>query len=159
MSCNPERATRLRELQTEIIRELERLGSPVVAIHYTLTQLLPHSGLTWAMVAQRVRQAKERRRRLNHQASQRPALKDEAISAFAQTCAYCDRVGTVEADPDGNAWNLDRIVPGARGGEYEPSNVALACHRCNQKKGANFTFRPPPSLADLRGQASPVVQP
>jgi 5-methylcytosine-specific restriction endonuclease McrA len=138
-----------RELQNDIIFELERAGAPVATIHYTLTVLLPHSGLTWAQVAQRVRRAKEKRARIAYQNSQKPKLYSRCISSFKATCTYCDRPGTAEADPDGKRWELDRIFPGRLGGEYEPSNVALACHACNRKKGGTFTALPPPSLADV----------
>lgn len=143
------RTARLRELQTDIIRELELAGSSVAAIHYTLTVLLPHSELTWGQVAQRVRRAKERRARIAHQATMKPELRARCIAAFAARCAYCERDGTAEADPDGKSWELDRIKPGRFGGEYEPSNVALACRRCNQAKAGSPTFCPPPSLSDL----------
>jgi hypothetical protein len=138
-----------RELQSDIIFELERAGAPVAAIHYTLTVLLPHAGLTWAQVSQRVRRAKEKRARVAFQHHQKPELRRRCIAAFRAACAYCERDGTPEADPDGKAWELDRILPGRLGGEYEPSNVALTCHLCNQKKLGNFTGCPPPSLAAL----------
>lgn len=137
----------IRQLQTEIVEEMEKLGAPLPAIHFTLTVLLGHN-LTWAMVSQRLRQAREKRGRIARQATERPQLKQRCIAAYRAVCAYCDREGGADADPDGKAWELDRITPGRFGGEYEPSNVALACHACNQKKGGNITFCPPPSLRE-----------
>lgn len=64
-------------------------------------------------------------------------LRDEVIFAFHQTCAYCGRLGT-DRDPDGLAWEIDRVVPGSRGGSYTPENVALSCSHCNSSKGAKM---------------------
>ena len=140
---------RLYQINGEDLAELERLEAPTPAIHYCLTVLLAQDGLTWGMVAQRVRRAKERRQRIRLQAAARPELKSRCIAAYVAACAYCGRAGTPSADPDGSPWALDRIVPRAHGGEYEPSNVALACTNCNKQIGANFTLMRPPSLAQL----------
>ena len=137
----------MRDLQNNLISELERLGTPVAAIHYILTDLLAHK-IRLAQIAQRVRRAKERRERLALQAALRPELRKRCIDAYQARCAYCDKVGSHEAGPDGEPWTLDRIFPGALGGEYEPLNVALACRSCNTKKAAAVTLCPPPSLAE-----------
>lgn len=63
-----------------------------------------------------------------------PALRQEVIEQFQQTCQYCHERGTVDAGPDGDRWNVDRMVPGSRGGEYDPENITLACASCNRKK-------------------------
>lgn len=34
--------------------------------------------------------------------------------------------------------HVDHVVPLARGGEHRPSNLAIACDKCNQKKGAKM---------------------
>jgi len=148
-TLSPSQRVARRELQTDIIRELERAGVPTAAIHYVMAVLLPHGELRYAQIAQRVRWAKEKRARTARQKAEKPRLRQRAITAFSATCAYCDRRGSPEADPDGKPWELDRILPGAFGGEYDPANVALACHACNQRKGRNVTFCPPPSLAKL----------
>ena len=36
---------------------------------------------------------------------------------------------------------VDRIIPGAHGGRYEPGNVQLLCGPCNQRKGARLLPR------------------
>lgn len=68
------------------------------------------------------------------------ALKARALIAFALTCVYCHRVGIPERGPDGRPWELDRVVPGASGGEYEAGNVVLACRTCNRDKGARLNW-------------------
>lgn len=138
----------VRELQREIIDELDAMGTPPAAICFVMTVLTPHGGLTWAAIAQRIRRAKERRGRIARQQTEKPELLRRCLPAFHATCAYCDRPGTFEADPDGKPWNLDRIFPGAHGGEYEARNVALACLACNQQKGAYVLGTLPASLAE-----------
>jgi 5-methylcytosine-specific restriction endonuclease McrA len=145
---------RLKEFQNEIVGELERLGATPVLVHYVLTDLLAHK-LTFSQIAQRVRAARERRERHAIQRAEKPELRKRCIAAYEAQCAYCDRTGTPERDPDGKSWELDRIFPGKFGGEYEPLNVALACHACNRKKGCNVTFLPPPSLAQREDGAAP----
>lgn len=76
-------------------------------------------------------------------------LRDEVIIAFAQTCAYCGKVGT-DRDPDGMAWEIDRVIPGSRGGSYTPENVALSCARCNSSKGAKMAPEGTPCLGAKR---------
>jgi HNH endonuclease len=62
------------------------------------------------------------------------SLRIRAIVAYGQVCAYCSRKGTALLGPDGKAWHLDRIHPGALGGEYVPENVVLSCQACNLRK-------------------------
>lgn len=76
-------------------------------------------------------------------------LRRRAIVAFDRTCAYCSRQGDDLTGPDGKPWELDRIKPGAAGGEYVPENVALACGPCNRRKTDAVGGWPTPSLADL----------
>lgn len=76
-------------------------------------------------------------------------LRDEVIIAFAQMCAYCGRQGT-DRDPDGAAWEVDRVIPGSRGGSYTPENVALSCSRCNSSKGAKMAPVDTPCLGAKR---------
>lgn len=51
-------------------------------------------------------------------------------------CTYCKRWGGHTYGPDGHYWELDHIYPWSRGGTDRPSNLTLACHTCNQAKGA-----------------------
>lgn len=51
-------------------------------------------------------------------------------------CRWCGK---------GGANTVDHIVPRARGGGDEPSNLAAAHKRCNEAKGARAPARPTPS--------------
>lgn len=54
------------------------------------------------------------------------ALNRKALMARDNsTCQYCGRHGNT----------IDHIVPRAKGGRHEWTNVATACSPCNQKKG------------------------
>ncbi len=64
------------------------------------------------------------------------SLRKAVIESFGATCAYCRRPGTLATGPDGRLWQIDRIVPGSRGGRYESYNVTLSCEACNRSKGA-----------------------
>jgi 5-methylcytosine-specific restriction endonuclease McrA len=76
-------------------------------------------------------------------------LRLEVIEAFSKTCAYCGRIGD-NTGPDGRAWEIDRIVPGSRGGSYSPENVALSCGSCNGSKGAKVAPVQTPALGAKR---------
>ncbi len=45
-------------------------------------------------------------------------------------CEYCDKVVMA------GQWEADHIVPVARGGSNKPSNLAVACIKCNRDKAA-----------------------
>lgn len=62
------------------------------------------------------------------------ALRRAVIYVFGHRCEYCGREGSSELGPDDKPWNVDRVVPGSRGGGYEPDNVTLACRACNARK-------------------------
>jgi hypothetical protein len=49
---------------------------------------------------------------------------------------------------------IDRILAGQHGGNYEFENVALACHRCNRKKGPNLAGIDPQT-----GMLTPLYNP
>lgn len=150
MSDAQDRRVAQRQFEDEIVAELVNLGASKPAVHFVLTVIMG-ADVSRGMVAQRFRRALEKRGRERRQQSDKPGLKTRCLKAYVATCAYCDRTDTPEADPDGKPWNLDRIVAGRFGGEYEAGNVALACHACNQRKGQNFVAKHlrPPSLLDL----------
>jgi 5-methylcytosine-specific restriction endonuclease McrA len=50
-------------------------------------------------------------------------------------CAYC----SVELN---GRFDIDHIVPFAKGGTNWPSNLALACQRCNKSKGNKLDWKP-----------------
>ena len=66
------------------------------------------------------------------------ALREAVIEKFEQTCSYCKEEGSEFLGPDGKPWEIDRIVPGSRGGGYEAVNITLSCKQCNMKKGAKM---------------------
>lgn len=66
----------------------------------------------------------------------------EFVSAGEATCSYCNRVGTMEEDPDGNSWHIDHIQPRSVGGSSERENLTLACRHCNLHKGAQLGWAP-----------------
>lgn len=56
---------------------------------------------------------------------------------FKRTCAYCG-ISEFKGEkrviiPGG--WEVDHIQPRSKGGSNRVSNLALACHKCNKKKG------------------------
>lgn len=67
-----------------------------------------------------------------------PTLRQKVIDHFDGVCQYCGGKGTERLGPDGRAWEVDRIIPGIEGGQYEERNVTLACGPCNKKKGARM---------------------
>ena len=48
------------------------------------------------------------------------------------TCQYC---GKKKLGPK-ELWTIDHIIPQSRGGSHTWENVALACNKCNNKKGS-----------------------
>jgi 5-methylcytosine-specific restriction endonuclease McrA len=63
-------------------------------------------------------------------------LREYVLDKWQRKCAYCD---TREVPLE-----LEHIVPRSRGGSNRASNLTLACHACNQRKGqqtaAEFGF-------------------
>jgi 5-methylcytosine-specific restriction endonuclease McrA len=47
---------------------------------------------------------------------------------YAYRCAYCGKTNV--------PFEIDHIQPRSRGGSKRVSNLALACHECNQAKGS-----------------------
>jgi hypothetical protein len=57
------------------------------------------------------------------------------------TCAYCSKTNLVIEDegmsvPKNIIATLDHIVPLSKGGTNIETNLAIACYRCNTKKGS-----------------------
>ncbi len=55
------------------------------------------------------------------------ALREEVKARCRYQCSYCTRQGTVEKDPDGQAWHIEHVVPVACGGPTHAENLTLAC--------------------------------
>jgi len=56
-------------------------------------------------------------------------LKEYLLLKFGHTCAYC---GGLSKDP---VLEVEHETPRSRGGSDRASNLAIACHTCNQTKG------------------------
>jgi len=55
-------------------------------------------------------------------------IREYLLEKFSRTCAYCDAKDV--------PLQVEHITPKAKGGSNRISNLTLACHCCNQKKGA-----------------------
>lgn len=54
-------------------------------------------------------------------------VREYVLEKWGRRCAYCHQ--------ESSQFEIDHIVPRSRGGSNRPSNLALACHHCNQEKG------------------------
>lgn len=71
-----------------------------------------------------------------------PALRERVRTRAGQRCEYCrlhQRYAPFVS------FHIEHIVPRQHGGSDDPSNLALACHRCNLHKGPNLTGIDPES--------------
>lgn len=63
-------------------------------------------------------------------------LREYILAKFERTCVYCKAQGV--------PLEIEHMVPRSRGGSNRASNLTLACHACNQRKGqqtaAEFGF-------------------
>ncbi len=71
-----------------------------------------------------------------------PALRERVRTRAGQRCEYC-RLHQRHAPFV--SFHIEHIVPRQHGGSDDPSNLALACHRCNLHKGPNLTGIDPES--------------
>ena len=55
-------------------------------------------------------------------------VKEYLLAKFNRTCIYCNAKNT--------PFEVEHLVPRSKGGSNRISNLGLACHCCNQKKGA-----------------------
>ena len=76
-------------------------------------------------------------------------VREYLLEKWERRCAYC---GAEDVPLE-----IDHIVPRSRGGSDRVSNLTLACHTCNQKKGnrpiEEFLRRKPEVLEKVRVQA------
>lgn len=54
-------------------------------------------------------------------------VREYVLEKWGRRCAYCHQPSC--------QFEIDHILPRSRGGSNRPSNLALACHACNQEKG------------------------
>jgi 5-methylcytosine-specific restriction endonuclease McrA len=86
-----------------------------------------------------------------------PGLRGKLVEVFEAVCQYCGGEGDGENGPDGRTWNVDRILPGSRGGSYAPENITLSCSTCNIKKKDKEALSPPDSLASRGVKLAPLT--
>ena len=54
-------------------------------------------------------------------------VREYLLEKFKRTCAYCGKTDV--------PLEVEHIIPKSRGGSDKVSNLAISCHKCNQKKG------------------------
>lgn len=80
--------------------------------------------------------AKQRRRARKRVAFVSRVSRHKIYSRDHYVCHLCQKkTDPSKSVPHPNAPTIDHIVPLAKGGTHEPSNVATACFRCNCRKG------------------------
>jgi hypothetical protein len=65
-----------------------------------------------------------------------PGLRELVRRRARYSCEYC---GIPESLTAWATFHIEHITPRKHGGSDDPSNLALACNRCNQSKGTNLT--------------------
>jgi hypothetical protein len=76
-------------------------------------------------------------------------VKEYLLEKWGRECAYCDGENT--------PLEVDHIQPKSKGGSNRVSNLTLACHDCNQRKGnlpiATFLAQQPERLRRIQDRA------
>jgi hypothetical protein len=62
------------------------------------------------------------------------SLRQRVVADFAHRCAYCHTLTAIT----GACPVLDHIIPAAAGGQTVWENLCVACHACNEFKGAQM---------------------
>ena len=83
-------------------------------------------------------------------------VRQEIILRDHFACTYCNRIGTVDLDPDGEYWDIDHVVPYGKGGLTCADNGVLSCSECNSKKR---DMTPAQYIKWLRFNIPVVIQP
>jgi len=65
-------------------------------------------------------------------------------------CEYC----LLPQDSCSLTHHIEHVVPRQHGGTDDPGNLALACHRCNLRKGPNLT-----GIDPITGEIVPLFDP
>lgn len=68
-------------------------------------------------------------------------IRDRVRHRAGYKCEYC----LLSEHNSPHAFHLEHIIARQHGGSDDPSNLALACHRCNLQKGPNLTGIDPES--------------
>ena len=66
-----------------------------------------------------------------------PAVRGAIRRRDGNRCAYCGEMGDDTTGPDGRTWHVDHVQPWSKSWDDSPSNLILACSRCNSKKRDN----------------------
>jgi len=92
-------------------------------------------GMAWAphSLARRVEKIRMTRTRISR------SLRQRVVAEFRNQCAYCHTLTSIT----GARLVIDHIVPEAAGGQTVWENLCLACHSCNEFKGAQVEARDP----------------
>jgi 5-methylcytosine-specific restriction endonuclease McrA len=73
-------------------------------------------------------------------------VKEYLLEKWGRRCVYCGKEGV--------PLEIDHVVPKSRGGTDRVSNLTIACHKCNQKKGnqpvEEFLVYDPERLKDIK---------
>ncbi|MBC8446802.1 MAG: HNH endonuclease [Chloroflexi bacterium] len=78
------------------------------------------------------------------------SLRQRVVAASRNQCAYCHTLTSIT----GARLVVDHIIPQAAGGETVWENLCLACHSCNEFKGAQVEAQDP-----LTGESVPLFHP
>ena len=62
------------------------------------------------------------------------SLRQRVVAEFCSRCAYCHTLTAIT----GARLVIDHIIPEATGGQTVLENLCLACHSCNEFKGAQI---------------------
>lgn len=78
------------------------------------------------------------------------SLRQRVMTEFGNQCAYCHSLTAIT----GARLVIDHIIPEAAGGETTQENLCVACHSCNEFKGAKTEAEDP-----LTGERVPLFHP
>jgi hypothetical protein len=78
-------------------------------------------------------------------------LRSSVRARAENRCEYCQ---LHQDDAPFARFHVEHIIPRQHGGSDEPENLALACHRCNLKKGPNLT-----GIDATTGEIAPLYHP
>ena len=78
------------------------------------------------------------------------SLRQRVVAEFRNRCAYCHTPTSVT----GARLVIDHIIPEAADGQTTGENLCLACHSCNEFKGAQVEAHDP-----LTGERVPLFHP
>lgn len=82
-------------------------------------------------------------------------LREYLLEKYKRKCVYCE--------VDNKPLQIEHIIPRSKGGSDRASNLAIACEKCNQKKGnkpiEEFLSHDPERLKKVKGQLKKGLQP